>query len=56
MSSEKVSLMAVTMRWGWASWAVIVRKRVRVTAMMSEAGTPLPDTSPIQKNSFSLRM
>ena len=47
--------IVVTMRSGIDSWAETVRKVERVTDMKSEAGTPLPETSPMQKKSFSLR-
>ena len=41
---------------GIATWAEMLRNNERVTAINNEAGTPLPDTSPIQKISFSSRM
>ena len=44
------------MRWGLFSWEDIDRNRLRVTAITKEAGTPLPLTSPMQKNSFSSRI
>ena len=44
-----VLFMVIMMRWGMDSWAETVRKVERVTAMKSEAGTPLPETSPMQK-------
>ena len=31
-------------------------RKERVTAITKEAGTPFPDTSPMQKNNFSLRI
>ena len=54
--SAMVLFIVVTMRSGLDSWADTVRKVERVTAMKREAGTPLPDTSPMQKKSFSSRM
>ena len=53
--STMVLFIVVTMRLGMVSWADTVRKVARVTAMKSEAGTPLPDTSPMQKKSLSSR-
>ena len=53
--SAIVLLMDPTIWFGIDSWADTVRKAERVTAMKSEAGTPLPDTSPMQKKSFSSR-
>ena len=53
--SAMVLFIVITMRSGIDSWADTVRKVERVTAMKSEAGTPLPDTSPMQKTSLSSR-
>ena len=49
-------LMAATMFSGLSSRAETPWKRLRVTAIRSEEGTPFPDTSPMQKKSFSSRM
>ena len=54
--STMVWFMVVMMRVGLLSCIDSERNRLRVTAMSSDAGTPLPLTSPTQKNSFSLRM
>ena len=53
--SAMVLFIALMMRSGIDSRAETVRNTALVTAMNSEAGTPLPETSPIQKNSFSSR-
>ena len=47
--SDIDSLIRVTMRAGLISWEDTERKRLRVTAMTREAGTPFPLTSPMQK-------
>ena len=54
--SDMISFIAVTMRSGIDSRADTERKMLRVTDMNSEAGTPLPETSPMQKNSCSSRI
>ena len=54
--SDIDSFSNCTMRSGADSWADTVRNMLRVTAITSEAGTPFPDTSPMQKNSFSSRI
>ena len=53
--SAIVLLMLSMMRLGTSSQDDTVRKTDLVTAMKSEAGTPLPDTSPMQKNSLPSR-
>ena len=50
-----VLFIAIIIRSGIDSWAETVRNTALVTAMKSEAGTPFPDTSPMQKKSFSSR-
>ena len=53
LESETVLLIVVTIFAGLCSWFDTERKRLLVTAMNRLAGTPLPLTSPMQKNSFS---
>ena len=50
--SAILSLSVVSMRPGLFSWADTVRKRLLVTAITRDAGTPFPLTSPMQKNSL----
>ena len=54
--SARLSLRDDTMALGPVSRAAMVRNMLRVTAITSDAGTPLPLTSPMQNTSRLLRM
>ena len=54
--SDKALFICLTISSAAETCVDTMRNRLLDTAMTNEAGTPLPETSPTQKNSFSSRI
>ena len=56
LPSERAVFRAFAICEGLSSWSDTLRNRERSTAMNNDAGTPLPDTAPIQKKNLPSRI